>query len=164
MSRYQTGHILGAFPVRFYQTESRDGQVMRVRRSHRRCAKDTKHCSEKSKPVSRSGPVGRFSTKRRGLACPRKLARQDLLERPLNPIDFFADHSDRLLIFQGVGHRSDSLHSASYLVIPSPNEVEPCASLLAMSVNATAELSGEPGKYQTKQHLNRNTVGCAVKL
>jgi hypothetical protein len=40
MSRYQTGHILGAFPVRFYQTESREGQVTRVRKSHRLCAKD----------------------------------------------------------------------------------------------------------------------------
>ena len=38
MSRYQTGHILGAFPLRFYQTESRDEQVTRVRRSHRLCA------------------------------------------------------------------------------------------------------------------------------
>src|ERR1019366_9498760 len=27
-------------------------------------------------------------------ACPRSLARQDLLKRPLDPIDFFAEHSD----------------------------------------------------------------------
>jgi hypothetical protein len=54
MSRYQTGHILGVFPVRFYQTESRDGQVTRVRKSHRLCAEDRGHHSEKSKPVSLS--------------------------------------------------------------------------------------------------------------
>jgi hypothetical protein len=47
-------------------------------------------------------------------------------------------------------------------MIPSPNEVEPGAPLLAISVNAADELSGEPGKYQTKQHLNRNAIGCAV--
>jgi hypothetical protein len=40
-----------------------------------------------------------------------------------------------------LGHRSNSLHSASYLMIPSPNEVEPCASVLAISVNAADELS-----------------------
>src|SRR5208337_4940903 len=97
-------------------------------------------------------------------ACPRSLARQDLLKRPLDPIDFFADHSDRLLVFQWVGHRSDSFHCASYFVTPIPNEVEPCASLLAISVNAADELSGKPGKYRTKQHLNRNAIGCAVKL
>src|SRR5208282_3304509 len=91
-------------------------------------------------------------------ACLRSLARQDLLKRPLNPIDFFADHSDRLLVFQWVGHRSDSFYSASYLMIPSPNEVESCASLLAIFVNAAHELSGKPGKYQPKQHLNRNTI------
>jgi len=38
MSRYQTGHILGVFPLRFYQTESRDEQVTRMR-SLRLCAK-----------------------------------------------------------------------------------------------------------------------------
>jgi len=54
MSRYQTGHILGAFPVRFYQTESREGQVTRVRKSHREASE------------SKGGPVGRFSTKRWG--------------------------------------------------------------------------------------------------
>jgi len=54
LSRYQTGQILGAFPVRFYQTESRDGQVTPAQKSHRRCVKDTKHDSEKSKPVSLS--------------------------------------------------------------------------------------------------------------
>jgi hypothetical protein len=49
-------------------------------------------------------------------------------------------------------------------MIPNPNEVEPRAPLLAISVNAADELGGEPGKYQTKQHLNRNTTGYAVKL
>jgi hypothetical protein len=92
------------------------------------------------------------------------LVRQDLLKRPLNPIDFFADHSDRLLVFQWLGHRSNSFHRASYLMIPSPNEVEPRASLVAFSVNAADEPSGEPGKHQTKHHLNRNAIGCAVKL
>jgi hypothetical protein len=47
---------------------------------------------------------------------------------------------------------------------PSPNEVEPSTPLLAISVNAADEPGGEPGKYQTKQHLNRNTIGYAVKL
>src|SRR6266446_5302302 len=32
----------------------------------------------------------------------RSLARQGLLKRPLNPIDFFADYSDRLLVFRWV--------------------------------------------------------------
>src|SRR6202171_4978874 len=72
------------------------------------------------------------------------LARQDLLKRPLNPIDFFADYSDRLLVFRRVGQRSDSFQSAAYLMIPSPNEVQPCAPLLAISVNAADELSGDP--------------------
>jgi hypothetical protein len=67
-----------------------------------------------------------------------------------------------LLVFRWVGQRSDPFQSISYLMIPSPNEVEPGAPLLAISVNAADELSGEPGKYQTKQHLNRNTIGCAV--
>src|ERR1700680_2981015 len=92
------------------------------------------------------------------------LAPEDPLKRPLNPIDFFADYSDRLLVFRWVGQRSDSFQSAAYLMIPSPNEVQPCAPLLAISVNAADELSGEPGKYQTEQHLNRNTIGCAVNL
>jgi hypothetical protein len=92
------------------------------------------------------------------------LVRQDLLKRPLNPIDFLADYSDRLLVFRWVGQRSDSFKSASYLMIPSPNEVEPCGPLLAISVNAADEPSGEPGKCQTKQHLKRNTIGHAVKL
>jgi hypothetical protein len=87
-----------------------------------------------------------------------------LFKCPLNPIDFFADYSDRLLIFGWVGQRSDSFQSASYLMIPSPNEVEPCAPLLAISVNAADELGGDPGKYQTKQPLNRDTIGCAVKV
>ena len=38
MSRYRIGHILGAFPVRFYQTESRDGQVTRACGSRTGCA------------------------------------------------------------------------------------------------------------------------------
>jgi len=38
MSRYQTDQILGAFPLRFYQTDSRDEQVTRMR-SLRLCAK-----------------------------------------------------------------------------------------------------------------------------
>jgi hypothetical protein len=50
MSRYQTGHTLGALHVRFYQTGSRAGQITRVQKSHRLCAMDTKHYSEKSKP------------------------------------------------------------------------------------------------------------------
>ena len=94
----------------------------------------------------------------------RSLARQDLLNRPLNPFDFFADYSDRLLVFRWVGQRSDCFQSASYLMTPSPNEVEPSTPLLAISVNASDEPSGEPGKHQTKQHLNRNTIGYAVKL
>ncbi len=54
MSRYQHGHIyeaFGAFHVRFYQTELRDGHPTRVQKSHRLCAKDRKHYSAKSKPV-----------------------------------------------------------------------------------------------------------------
>ena len=42
MSRYQRGHIyeaFGAFHVRFYQTELRDGQLTRVQNSHRLCAR-----------------------------------------------------------------------------------------------------------------------------
>ena len=31
------------------------------------------------------------------------LARQDLLQRPLNPVHLFADDSDRLLVFRRVG-------------------------------------------------------------
>ncbi len=41
----------GAFHVRFYQPELRDGQLTRVQKSHRLCAKDRKHYSPKSKPV-----------------------------------------------------------------------------------------------------------------
>jgi hypothetical protein len=44
--------------------------------------------------------------------CLRSLAGQDFLKRPLDPIDFFADYSDRLLIFHWVGQRSDSFQSA----------------------------------------------------
>ena len=92
------------------------------------------------------------------------LARQNLLERPLNPIDFFADYSDRLLVFRWMGQRSDSFQSVSYLMIPRPNERQPRAPLLAISVNSSDELSGKPRKYQTKQRLNRNTIRHAVKL
>jgi hypothetical protein len=49
-------------------------------------------------------------------------------------------------------------------MIPSQNEIEPCAPLLASSVKAAHELSGEPGEYQTKQNLNRNPIGGTVKL
>ena len=92
------------------------------------------------------------------------LARQDLLKRPLDSFDLFADYSNRLLVFRWVGQRSDSFQSASYLMIPGPNEVEPRAPLLAILVSDAAELSGKPRKYQTKQHLNRNTIGYAAKL
>jgi hypothetical protein len=54
MGRYQRGHIyeaFGAFHVRFYQNELRDGQLKRLQKSHRLCAKDRKHYSAKSKPV-----------------------------------------------------------------------------------------------------------------
>src|ERR1700680_833406 len=89
------------------------------------------------------------------------LARQDLLKCPLNPIDFFADYSDRLLVFRWVSQRSDSFQRASYLMIPRPNEREPRATFLAISVNSSDELSGEPGKYQTEQHLDRNAMSHA---
>ena len=92
------------------------------------------------------------------------LARRDFFEHPLNPIEFFADYSDRLLIFRRVGQWSDSIQSAPYLMIPSPNEVEPGAPLFAISVNATDEPGGEPGEYQTKQRLDRNPIGCSVKV
>ncbi len=49
-------------------------------------------------------------------------------------------------------------------MIPSKDEVKPCAPLLPIPVSITNELSGEPGKYQTKHHLNRNTIGYAVKF
>ncbi len=42
MSRYQRGHVyeaFNAFHVQYYQTELRDGQQIRVRRSHRLCAR-----------------------------------------------------------------------------------------------------------------------------
>src|ERR1022692_891764 len=97
-------------------------------------------------------------------ACPTSLTRQDLFKRPLNPIDFFADDSDRLLIFRRVCQWSDSIQSAPYLMIPGPNEIEAGAPLLAISVDTAHELSGEPRKYQTKEHFNRNTIGRAVEL
>jgi hypothetical protein len=49
-------------------------------------------------------------------------------------------------------------------MIPSQNEIEARAPLLAISVNSSDELSGEPSKYQTKQPFNRNTIGRAVEL
>jgi integrase len=54
MGRHQRGHIyeaFGAFHVRYYQTEIIDGGPKRVQRSHRLCAKDTKHHSCSCKPV-----------------------------------------------------------------------------------------------------------------
>ena len=53
----------------------------------------------------------------------RCLTRQNFFKRPLNPVDFFADNPDRLLIFRRVGQWSDSRHSASYLMISSQNEI-----------------------------------------
>jgi hypothetical protein len=44
--------------------------------------------------------------------CLRSLAGQNFLKHPLDPIDFFADYSDRLLIFHWVGQRSDSFQNA----------------------------------------------------
>src|ERR1019366_5625247 len=97
-------------------------------------------------------------------ACPRSLARQDLLQCPLNPVQLFADDADRLLVFHRVGQRSDSFQSAADLMIASPNEVKPCAPLLAIPVSITDEPNGEPGKNQTEQSLNRKAIGRAVKL
>jgi hypothetical protein len=54
---------------------------------------------------------------------PGSLTRQDLLKGAVTPVDFFADYSDRLLVFRWVSERSDSPQSASYLVIPSQNEI-----------------------------------------
>jgi integrase len=56
MSRYQHGHVyeaFSAFHVQYYQTELRDGQRIRVRRSHRLCAKDRVHYSATSKAVKK---------------------------------------------------------------------------------------------------------------
>jgi integrase len=54
MTRYQDGHIyeaFNAFHVRFYQSEIIDGQLKRVQRSRKLCAKDQKHHSCACKPV-----------------------------------------------------------------------------------------------------------------
>jgi integrase len=56
MSRYQHGHVyeaFSAFHVQYYQTGLRDGQRIRVRRSHRLCAKDRVHYSGTSKAVQK---------------------------------------------------------------------------------------------------------------
>jgi hypothetical protein len=48
MGRYQSGHVYEVFAachVQYYQTELRDRQQIRVRRSHRLCAKDRVHYS-----------------------------------------------------------------------------------------------------------------------
>src|SRR5437762_12526759 len=94
---------------------------------------------------------------------PRRLNRQDLLKGAVNPVDFFADYSDRLLVCRWVSERSNCFQSASYLMIPSQNEIEACAPLLAISVNAADELHGDPRKDQTKQPYNRHTIGRAVE-
>jgi hypothetical protein len=49
-------------------------------------------------------------------------------------------------------------------MIPSPNEVEPRTPLFTISVNASDELRGEPGKHRTKQQFNRDPIGYAVEL
>ena len=100
------------------------------------------------------------------LACRknRGSAGQDLFQRRLNSVDFFADDSNRLLISRGVGEGIDGFQSAPYLMISRPNEVETRPSLLTISVNSADELGGEPGKYQAKQQFDRNSVGYAVKL
>jgi hypothetical protein len=89
---------------------------------------------------------------------------QDLLERPLDPVDFFPNYSDRLLIPCWVGQWSNSFQSASYLMIAGSNELKPGASFLAISVDAAHELGGQPGKDQTEQYLHGNTIFGAVKL
>ena len=56
MSRYQRGHVyeaFSAFHVQYYQTELRDGQQIRVRRSHRLRGKDRVHYSATSKAVKK---------------------------------------------------------------------------------------------------------------
>jgi integrase len=56
MSRYQHGHVyeaFSAFHVQYYQSEIKDGKTIRVRRSHRLCAKDRVHYSATSKAVQK---------------------------------------------------------------------------------------------------------------
>ena len=92
------------------------------------------------------------------------LARQDLPQRPLNPVDFLADDSDRLLVFRRVGQRSDSFQGAADLMIASPYEVKSCSPLLTFSVSIPDELSGQPGKSEAEESFDRNAVLCAVKF
>ena len=70
------------------------------------------------------------------------LAGQNFLQRPLDPINFFADYADRLLILCRMRQGRDSFHGASYVMISSPNEVEPGTPLFTISVNASDELRG----------------------
>jgi hypothetical protein len=74
------------------------------------------------------------------------LAGQDLLQRPLDPLHLFADHSDRLLIFRRVGQRSNSFQGAADVMIPSPYEIKSCAPRLTIAVDIPDELGGQPGK------------------
>jgi integrase len=56
MSRYQPSHVyeaFSAFHVQYYQSEIKDGKTIRVRRSHRLCAKDRVHYSATSKAVQK---------------------------------------------------------------------------------------------------------------
>ena len=56
MSRYQRGHVyeaFSAFHVQYYQSEIKDGKTIRVRRTHRLCAKDRVHYSATSKAVQK---------------------------------------------------------------------------------------------------------------
>ncbi len=56
MSRYQRGHVyeaFSAFHVQYYQSEIKDGKTIRVRRSHRLCARDRVHYSATSKAVQK---------------------------------------------------------------------------------------------------------------
>src|SRR5258708_20407576 len=96
-------------------------------------------------------------------ASPRSSVWQDLLKRPFNPVDFFPNYSDRLLVSRWMGQRSDSFQSASYLMIPGPNKLEPGAPLLAISVNAADEFSGQPGKDPPKKHLSMTPLSLPVE-
>jgi integrase len=56
MSRYQHGHVyeaFNAFHVQYYQTKLHDGKPVRVRKSHRLCAKDRIHYSTTAKAVQK---------------------------------------------------------------------------------------------------------------
>jgi hypothetical protein len=56
MSRYQHGHVyeaFNAFQVQYYQTKLHDGKLVRVRKSHRLCAKDRIHYSTTAKVVQK---------------------------------------------------------------------------------------------------------------